>query len=183
MLIVNWKKHYYVPTLFYNETRFTSTRKGKFYFLSDFVFRIIHKYCFRYCLFDYIKFIFFSRFQKYCKYINNYFISYRYKLNTAKSKWLTDLNSILVFNAMNKHLFLSHFYFITLLYLNLKKNFSVNLVIKYYIYLKEYFKFNFFYFKKKLILYLISKLKIIFFYLNTNLYYFKSDNLIFLLYQ
>ena len=182
MLIVNWKKHYYVPTLFYNETRFTSTRKGKFYFLSDFVFRIIHKYCFRYCLFDYIKFIFFSRFQKYCKYINNYFISYRSQINATKSKSLKDLNSIWIVNVLNKHRFLSHFYFITMLYLILKTKFE-KLVIKFYIYLKEYLKFNFLELKKKIILYLILKLKIIFFYKNATLSIFKSNNLMFLLYQ
>jgi hypothetical protein len=172
-----------VPTLFYNETRFTSTRKGKFYFLSDFVFKIIHKYCFRYCLFDYIKFLFYSRFQKYCKYINNYFISYRYQLSVNKSKSFTNLNSILIVNILNKHKFISHFYFITILYLILKKKIELKLVVKDLIYFKEYLKSNFFKLKKKIIVYLISKLKIIFFYKNLNLYIFKSKNLIFLLYQ
>lgn len=106
MLIVNWKKHYYVPSIYYNDIRFTSTRKGKFFFISDFVFRIIHKFCFKLCLYYYIRYLFFYRFQKTCSNLNKYlssfskpvreyvnntnFYIYRLYQKNEKDKWINQ---------------------------------------------------------------------------------------------
>lgn len=91
MLIVNWKKHYHVPGLFFNDIRFTSTRKGKFYYLSDLVFRVIHKFCLKVCLYYYIRYSFFYRFKKTCLHINRSF--------TSKTSFVKKNINYIFFNA------------------------------------------------------------------------------------
>jgi len=91
---VNWKKHYHVPGLFFNDIRFTSTRKGKFYYLSDLVYRIIHKFCLKLCLYYYVRYSFFYRFQKSCININNNFSSRSFFLKRNINNILTHAHLI-----------------------------------------------------------------------------------------
>lgn len=187
MLIVNWKKHYYVPTLFFNEPRMTSTRKGKFYFLSDFVFRIIHKLCFRYCLFFYVRYLFFYRFQKTCSHLNNLLFSplfyvrqanYHKVLNLYSNYNVTTKQQMKEF-LKKKNIFLVHFN--SFFFQNIK-NKQYMFFNKNKIYLNLFIKMNrdtFISYWKRLLFSMLKK----HFIFKQPIDRFKSTNIVFLIYQ
>ena len=169
MLIVNWKKHYYIPTIFYNEPRFTSTRKGKFFFLSDLVFRIIHKFCFRIALFFYIRYIFFFRFQKTCKYLNTFFL----KSKSPDVHFFNNTQQLI----QKKFLFLKNIFLFHTVFNVLKKNLIENS--------KSIFLLDIIIKKKKIIFFFLKK-KLHFYYFLSKVIVKKpvySKNIFFLLYQ
>lgn len=191
MLIVNWKKHYYVPSLFYNDTRFTSTRKGKFFFLSDFVFRIIHKYCFKLCLFYYVRYLFYHRFQKMCLNINKYLFSssfllkqdfYKIILNFYYSSLRKKNTELVNYKIINKTKFLIHFnFFFYLLFFFKKKLFNINPL--YFVFFNFYISNNLNSFKKHVFFFLIKQLISYYKIYKKKISFYYNNNIIFLLYQ
>lgn len=181
-----------MPSLFYNDARFTSTRKGKFFFLSDFVFRIIHKFCFRLCLFYYVKYLFFYRFQKLCLNINKFLFSSSFFLKQDFFKALVNIFYLSLKiknnNTINKKIFLKkkfliHFNFLVFLLLKLKSNF-LKIKNKYFIFLNLYFSFNNFFFMNYFFKYILHTFySIIKIRITKNSFIYYNKNVLFLLYQ
>lgn len=75
MLFINWRRHYDVPNLIYYSNIFKRDRKAKFYYLSDLVFKLIHRYCFRRVLAYYLHYLFKKRWLDSCENLTTLVVS------------------------------------------------------------------------------------------------------------
>lgn len=191
MLILNWRRHYYVPNIFYTDTDFKSTRKGKFFFLSDFVFKLIHKFCFKHILYYYIEYLFDRRLIESCLNVTSVlqkpelylkhssFSSYLIPYFKQLSENLTKKVNTYKFRLKTK--FLVHFTYFNSLVFILKKN-ILSLSIKKIFLLNFFMKRNIFIkkFKRNIITYFYNYFL---FFHRMNSVRFINNNIFFLLYQ
>jgi len=193
MLFISWRKHYNVPDKIYSN-KLKQDRKTKFLFLSNFVFKLIHKYCIKRVLYHYIIFLFEKRLNKKIIEIN----FNKNVLNNNKNELLLSLKSKFL---LNKHIFenisknkltLIYFYFYMKTLFNIYKKVDF-LIVKNLRFLKFLFKHKLIkriFFIKKFILFIknkffnkkiyFTKLKMSSLYINKHVF---SSNIIFKLYQ
>ena len=130
MLFVNWRKHYDIPNLIYYNTSFKQDRKAKFFFLSDFIFKLIHTYCFRIVISKYMKYLFFKRTFVHSVRLSNIFYGPSLKYNSINKSISRSTSYIKLFRKrLNLSIRLIGFKaFITSLSYNIKTLLSYNIL-------------------------------------------------------
>lgn len=107
MLFIHWKQTYEVPNISYEtNSSFKRSRKAKFFFLSDFVFKLIHKYSFKRILFSYMDYLFETRLTESFLYLSNTFFKKQLYLNSIKRCYSKYNNT----NNINKKSIFSKLY-------------------------------------------------------------------------
>lgn len=187
MFVLNWKRHFHVPNIFYTDTDFKSTRKGKFFFLSDFVFKLIHNFCFKNVLYNYIDHLFDRRLVESCLNVSSVLFNPKTYLKDRSfsfflSPFYTKTHQL--FKKLNfKIKFLLHFSYLNSLLMNLKSIFT-NLQKKKIFVLLFFFKKKAKQFKLSLMSYILKSFyNYFFFFKKVNFLHYSNNNFLFILYQ
>jgi len=157
LLFINWRKHYDVPSSIYSYNTFKQNRKAKFFFLSDFVFKLIHKYCFRRVFYYYIEYLFNKRLLNSCIHLTSLLYNKHLYIKHIKSNLRytqPNLKNLTLHKINSKVNFLFHYNYFNLIFKLILSNIKKNILVSKDIYIFYYYiVFKYKYFNRKYILF------------------------------